>query len=79
MPNHATIAANWRQHARTDPREAHEIWVARHAQGVEDYLAANISRDVFAATLYGLGFRNSDLTNELAYYDHQRLDRGHAL
>ena len=74
MTSHASIRANWRQVARIDPREAHEIWVARHAQGTEDYLAGTISRDVFAATLYALGFRNADLQGELAYYDQRKRD-----
>ena len=79
-PYHASaIPSSWRTLARVDPREAHEIWTARHAYGTEQYLAGEISRDVFAATLYALGFRNSELEAELAYYDHQRLERGHPL
>ena len=67
--------ATWRTIARTDPREAHELWASRHAYGVEQYLSGATSRAVFGATLYGLGYRNSELTNELAHYDRVKYEQ----
>jgi len=67
MPTHyAASPPNWRTIARTDPKEAHEIWVARYDSAKADYLAGALSRDAFASTLYALGFRNSELSAELA-------------
>ncbi len=74
-PRNYNVPSSWRTITQTDPHEAHEIWVARHAQATEDYLAGTITVDVFAATLYALGFRNSDLTAELHHYEGLKEER----
>ena len=73
--NSAGAYSNWRYKARTEPLEAQEIWSARLESAQQDYLAGRIGRDTFGLLLYNLGFRNSDLSAELTYWDDQKAQK----
>lgn len=49
-----------------DPVGAAEIWRARYTVAVEEFQAGRMSEDCFTATLFGLGYRGSELRSELA-------------
>lgn len=64
---------NWREVARQDPAEAHEIWTARYELAVEQYNSEQITHTVFSASLYALGFRGQDLSAELRHRESLKL------
>lgn len=82
LPHHTE--ASWRHRAAVNPREAQEIWIAKYDEAMRAY-ANNDSTSpcsraiVFTATLYGLGYRNSELIAELRWAEAQRLRNGHRL
>lgn len=54
--------------SRTDPAEAHDIWQARYAEACRAFAAGELSDIVFAAKLYGLGFRRADIAAEISLH-----------
>ena len=55
---------------RSDPKGYEEVWKARHAELCRAYLANEfpVTDAVFAASLYGLGFRGQELEAEIKHY-----------
>jgi len=55
-----------------DPEGAAEIFRAKHAAAVAEFYNGTVSDDVFCATLYGLGFRGSELRSEFNLHDEEK-------
>ncbi len=63
------------QTRRFDPTEAAEIWKARFAEARLDYLEGRIGLDTLSVVLYGLGYRDSNLRQELYNIRQERQER----